>query len=276
MTDDIFEGDTLQQIVDNVPDLIFFSDLEDTFLGANKSFYRSFKLKPRDIVGKKVDQVLSKENYLNIFNQHASSWVTKQDDIEVRRHFSKIIFKDGSVHSVLVKKAPIRIDGNVCGSFVIIADISELTISKKITEAYEKAYISSIDYMIDGFSINKLFFKNDKLFDFEILLTNQAFADLFNLKKDECIGLTFKECDVPINVFGSDFLDCIEDNILDGSSLEILQHVNDSYYRILIYKTIGDYFVMVFTDVTGLIKEIGDIDHVRKMGRVYKKRKPVK
>lgn len=276
MTDDIFEGDTLQQIVDNVPDLIFFSDLEDTFLGANKSFYRSFKLKPRDIVGKKVDQVLSKENYLNIFNQHASSWVTKQDDIEVRRHFSKIIFKDGSVHSVLVKKAPIRIDGNVCGSFVIIADISELTISKKITEAYEKAYISSIDYMIDGFSINKLFFKNDKLFDFEILLTNQAFADLFNLKKDECIGLTFKECDVTINVFGSDFLDCIEDNILDGSSLEILQHVNDSYYRILIYKTIGDYFVMVFTDVTGLIKEIGDIDHVRKMGRVYKKRKPVK
>jgi PAS domain S-box-containing protein len=171
----------LQLILDNIPQRIFWKDLNSRYLGCNKSFAKDAALaNPVDIIGS-TDYDMPWKSAEADFYRSIDSEVMKNDKpvyhlVEPQTHL------DGQISWLETNKIPLHDElGNVVGILGTYEDITERKKSEEALKESEERFRSLIDNMIEAALIID--------WNGEIIFANNSAAHLVGLENpDQGIG----------------------------------------------------------------------------------------
>jgi len=145
------QSDLLQSLLENLPDIVYFKDLESRFILINHAAAKFFKLaSPLDAIGKTDFEIFAKEHARQAF----------EDEQEIIRTGNPIVGKeeketwpDGSVTWATTTKMPLRNkSGQIIGTFGVSRDITERI--RAMQQIAEQAAL--IDIAPDAFIVTDL------------------------------------------------------------------------------------------------------------------------
>lgn len=119
------ERDLFQTLMDNIPDRIFFKDLQGRFRRINRAQADNFHLKePKDAVGKSDFDFFSNEHAFDAFGDEARILLTGEP---LLGKVEKETFPDGHIAWVMTSKLALRDrHGRIVGTFGTSRDITKL------------------------------------------------------------------------------------------------------------------------------------------------------
>ena len=203
-----YQYSQLRSLLDSIPDLIFYKDINGVYIDCNPSF--------AEFLGRDREDIISKTDY-ELFGQEVADSFREQDHkmlegMKPRRNKEWITYADGRSVLVDTLKVPYRgLDQEVIGILGVSRDITDQTrVSDKLAES-EKRLELFFQQSLTGFFFMMLdepvvwddTVDKDKVMDYvfdhqRITKVNQAMLDQYRLKEEEFIGLT------PNVLFGHD------------------------------------------------------------------------
>ncbi len=175
----------LQSVIDNVPVMAFWKDLDLRYLGCNPMFAQaSGEASPADVIGK--------DDYQLGWQPEADLY--RADDREViasgqsKLNYEELMSTPEGEHRWLrTSKVPLRSpDGAVIGVLGLAEDVTERRTVAAALQASEARYRAAFDTTLDAININRLD-------DGRLLDCNQGFLDTVGYTRDEVIGRTSAE-----------------------------------------------------------------------------------
>lgn len=136
----------ITSLLDSIPDLIFFKDIDGVYLGCNPEFTKFVGKKKEEIIGKTDYDLFSKE-LAEFFRDHDRKMIQK---LESRRNEEWVTYPDGKKILLDTLKTPyLGPDGELIGILGISRDITERKLAEdaiKISETKWKSYIQMAPY----------------------------------------------------------------------------------------------------------------------------------
>jgi PAS domain S-box-containing protein len=112
----------LREIIDNSPSLIALNDLQGRYLVINRQFEEWHGRSASEVVGSRPDEVFSS----GVARLYESRSVTVLDDNRIVEEETEIVFRDGTAHTVLVTRFPVRgTGGRSIGIGTIATDVTD-------------------------------------------------------------------------------------------------------------------------------------------------------
>jgi len=113
----------LENLMKNMPDMIYFKDTDSRFIMVNKTFCERFNLSYADIVGKTDFDIFANAHAQQAFDDEQRIMATGEPLVGVEE---KETFPDGRIAWVSTTKMPLREpNGSIIGTFGISRDITE-------------------------------------------------------------------------------------------------------------------------------------------------------
>lgn len=117
-----FERDILQNLLDNIPDAIYFKDDNNSFIRVNSFFADRFKLSPEEIIGKTDFDFFPKEQAQSMFND--DDYILKTGKPIIGK-IERTLLPNGTYNCVTTTKIPIKNKKNkITGAMGITRDIT--------------------------------------------------------------------------------------------------------------------------------------------------------
>lgn len=111
----------LQLIADNLPSLIAYVGRDERYIFVNKAYARHFKRFDKDIIGRKVTDVVGKETYRTAA-PHIRAVLQGRSEV----FQNTLLDEHRKIRSLLASYLPHREKGEVVGFFALIHDVTEL------------------------------------------------------------------------------------------------------------------------------------------------------
>ncbi len=168
----------VEQLIDAIPNPIFYKDAQGAYRGCNKAFEQQFGVKREAIVGKSV---------YDVFPQRIADMLHKKDQELLNRsgvqiYETTVRHADGNLHDTIVSKATFTDpDGSSKGIVGVSMDVSELKRAKDERERLA----SAVEQVEEGVVITDT--------DWTIQYVNPAFASLSGYSPELCNGRSFHE-----------------------------------------------------------------------------------
>jgi len=170
-----FNGDTImQQIFDHAPAGMLIEDDEGTILDINQMFTRIMGYSKAELVGKKVDVLVLKEEVERVHDyirQVIAGATLEHEIINLR--------KDGSHCQILIRETRIPLPGGKYGIFAITQDINDRKQAERMLKENELKYKTLFAHANDAI----------------LLMTNEIFHDcnektlsMFGCQREDIIG----------------------------------------------------------------------------------------
>lgn len=196
----------LRTVLNTIPDLIFYKDLDSAYLGCNKAFEKYFGKPESQIVGRTdfyfVDQATA-EGYREKDREAMSS-----GGMRINEEWAQ--YPDG--HQVLLEtiKAPIRgAQGQVTGLLGISRDITQSRQAEVALRASDARYRQLFEHMTSGFALHEIILDpTGRPVDYRFLQVNPAFEIQVGFTAEQLVGHTVREVlpaveDYWIEVYGN-------------------------------------------------------------------------
>jgi PAS domain S-box-containing protein len=179
----IQEKNLMQALMDNIPDQIYFKDLESRFIRSSKAHADSFHLEnPIDTIGKTDFDFFSEEHASEAF--HDEQTIIEQG-ITISKE-EKETWPDRPNTWVSTTKAPLRDQqGSVIGTFGISRDITLRKRAEELLKQSEERFRTIIENLGEGVGIVN---ENE-----EFVFTNPIADEIFGVEKGGLIGRNLKE-----------------------------------------------------------------------------------
>ena len=141
----------LQQIMDAIPNPVYYKDTEGIYLGCNTAFRNFFGKSSDDILGRTIQDIMP-EHY-------AGQSIRKDQDIIASgcsvSYETELLRGDGEIRDVLVSKAPFyHADGSLAGIVGALVDVSEQRQMddqiRKMSRAIEQSPATIVITNVDG------------------------------------------------------------------------------------------------------------------------------
>ena len=236
----------LQQMIDVIPNPIFFKDTKGVYRGCNTAFESFTGLSKEIMVGKTVYEAYPKD-LADIYCREDNSLF---QNLGVQIYETAIIHADGNRRNVMLNKAPLfDTRGRLAGLVGVILDITE----RKKAEEKQKESEDYLNKIIN--SIGDPIFIKDR--DHRFVLVNDVLCNLMGHPCEEIIGRTdydffpkdeaniFWEMDEMVFKSG-------EENINDEKITDIHGRIRDITTKKTLYTdNAGNQFIVgVFRDIT--------------------------
>ena len=178
-----------QQLMDNLPDSVFFKDLESRFIAINKACAEKFGLDdPSEAIGK------TDFDFFNL--SHAQQAFEDEQEIiktgnPLIHKTEKEVYLDEETEPTWTSTSKLPLyngDGTIIGTFGVSTDITTQKRAQEQNERLRSQLVSVFDS-----DPNMLFVKD---WSGKYILVNQAKADFHGLAKEELIGKTDFDLDV--------------------------------------------------------------------------------
>ena len=236
--------DMYKNIINNLLDIVIVLDLKGNFLYASPQIY--------DISGFTQEEIISKNGFklMHPDDVKKAADVLKEAIIMKKRIIIeyRTIHKDGHYIDVSASGNIVNIEGED-RIFAVVRDISEQKRSEKKIRESENIYKTLSNELEDIFdNIPAIIFRKNR--DGEYTQVNQAFADTFNLNKEDVIGKTsfdffppvqaeiFHENDLKVMRSGDPQLNEMDVDI-EGENIKLIM------YKIPQFNTDGDVIGLV-------------------------------
>jgi len=121
----------MTNMINTIPDLIFYKDMNGTYIGANDAF--------GEFVGRPVDKIIGYTDY-DLFGEEVAEFFREQDSVmleqgETRRNEEWVKYPDGRNVLLNTLKTPLRgAEGEIIGLLGVSRDITELRQQQDIIE----------------------------------------------------------------------------------------------------------------------------------------------
>ncbi len=136
-----FERDILQNLLDNIPDAIYFKDNKNRLVRINKYYADGFKLSPEDIIGKTDFDFFQKDQAQSMFDD--DTYVLKTGKPIIGK-IERTLLPNGTHVCVTTTKIPIKNKKNrVIGTMGVTRDIT----------AYDKTERTNLDMIINSLKV---------------------------------------------------------------------------------------------------------------------------
>jgi len=179
----VYEQSLLHDLMENIPDFIYFKDEKNRFVRVNKTSAEDRGVTPEDFIGK---------TDFDIFNEEAAKKCIADDDQVMKtgksliNKIEKITYLNGMERWFSVTKVP-RYDkkGKIIGTIGITRDITE----HKQAEENVKNAKDELEIILD--SVPAIIFYKD--IESKIILANKTLADSLKIPIKDIIGKTPEE-----------------------------------------------------------------------------------
>jgi PAS domain S-box-containing protein len=164
----------LQLVLDNIPQRVFWKDLNLRYLGCNTPFAEDARQTPREIIGKDESQLI----WESVAEEHQreDKFVIEQEAF-IENHEECIEDPDGSIRWIKVNKLPLYDrNGRVFGILGTYEDISGSKKAEQKIRESEERYRIAIEYSNDGVAL----IKNGKF-----IYINQKFLHMHGYENQE-------------------------------------------------------------------------------------------
>lgn len=212
LTDDVKkQAGLISSLLDSVPDLIFYKDIEGRYIGCNYSF--------AEHIGKKRDEIIGKTDY-DLFSKKEADFFINNDkkiykSMKPRRNEEWINYPDGRKVLLDTLKTVYRDkDGEIIGLLGVSRDITEQNNYQKTLELFIEMANSFINMPIDKIdeqfkkAMKSLgeFLNADRVYIFEYDFKNGVFSNTFEWCKLNVPSNIESLQNIPIELI-SDFVD---------------------------------------------------------------------
>ena len=184
------QSELITMLLDSIPDIIFYKDIEGVYLGCNPPFAALVGKTKKEIIGK-TDYDLSDKEIAGFFRQkdvemlaqklprHNEEWVTYPNGRKVLLDTLKTPYWSGG--------------GKLIGILGISRDITEKNAAEAILKESEKKYQLLFENMVEGFSLQEIITdETGHAVDFRILDANAAYGKHTGQKPSDAIGKTLR------------------------------------------------------------------------------------
>jgi PAS domain S-box-containing protein len=169
----IHQKNLLQSMIDSIPDLIFYKDTEENYLGCNKAFEKYTNLPQDELIGKS-DLDLFPSSTAHSYRHHDQEML-KQGKARVNEE--RIIYPDGHEALLHTLKTPyIGPEGEPMGVIGVSRDISE---QREMEEKFRIIFESASDGII-------LFDSSQR----KIITANPSFLTMLGYSKQDLSSIT--------------------------------------------------------------------------------------
>ncbi|MGI2171400.1 EAL domain-containing protein [Shewanella sp. MF05960] len=176
------EKNLLQNIIDGIPDLIFYKSTDGKYLGCNKAFANEMTLTLDQIKGRTDHEFFSAQQ-ANKFIHDDTQALTQRATMVCE---DKIVAANGIEHIYRTQKTPFtNVDGDILGIVGVSQDVAEKRHIEEQLQRSESTYHNIISTAQDGFVIASL--------DGSIIEVNQSFANMTGYTTDELISLSVNQ-----------------------------------------------------------------------------------
>jgi PAS domain S-box-containing protein len=243
------EKELLQNLMDNIPDTIYFKDNQSRFTKINKAQAETLGLKnPDEAVLKSDFDFFTKEHAAAAFEDEQKMIKSGVPLIDKRE---RIRISDGTYRYVSATKVPVYDkNGNAKGIVGLSRDITERIIAEESLRESELKYRSLFENMVNGFSYFKIKFDDrKKLQDVIFVEVNKVFEKIVRLNREEIIGKSFNGIfpDSTINL--SKIYEKLSDKS-EGMSFEVYSNRLDKWLYNTIYTDKEGYCSLILQDIT--------------------------
>ena len=243
------ERELLQSLMDNIPDTIYFKNIQSRFIKINKAQAVTLGLNHPDKAIMKSDfDFFAKEHASAAFEDEQKIIKSGEPLIDKRE---KIRIGDGSYRYFSATKVPIFDEkGKVKGIVGMSRDITERIIAEESLRESEAKYRSLFENMVNGFAYFKIQFgENNQIEDIVFIEVNRVFENILGLKRSDLIGETFK------NAFPDNKLNLIEiysevTQNAEGVSFEYYSTSLKKWLSVIIYSDQAGYCTIILDDIT--------------------------
>jgi PAS domain S-box-containing protein len=136
-----FERNILQNLLDNIPDAIYFKNDQNRIIKVNRFYADGFKLSSEDIIGKTDFDFFPKDQAQSMFND--DSYILKTGKPIIGK-IERIMLPNGTYSCVTTTKIPLKNKKNkVIGTMGVTRDIT----------AYDKTERTSLDMIINSLKV---------------------------------------------------------------------------------------------------------------------------
>jgi len=144
-----YERDLLQTLMDNVPDAIYFKDLESRFTRCSQALADKFGLKsPDELIGKTDFDFFDKAHAQPAYEDEQEIIRT---GVPIVGKTEREVFSDGRDSWVLSSKVPLRTkEGEIIGTFGISKDITALVKTEQALREAEEKYRAIYENAVEG------------------------------------------------------------------------------------------------------------------------------
>ncbi|CCQ09441.1 hypothetical protein PALB_2820 [Pseudoalteromonas luteoviolacea B = ATCC 29581] len=171
----------LNTMLDSVPDLIYFKNIDGSFLGCNRAFESFFGFTRHHLVGRTHDELTTK--YLTLLELERDLLVNNKV-IEQKVTFAEKVFE--------VRVAPFYHEKTVLGTMAVLRDITQLDTMVTALKQSESKFRAAIEYAANGVMLVAI--------DGTIIELNKAVRRFFGAKYLELgtpLANLFNEYDYP-------------------------------------------------------------------------------
>ena len=163
----------LQEVIDAIPNPVYYKDVQGVYLGCNDSFKNFFGKTADEIIGQTLQDILP-ESYSGQSTRKDHSIIESGMSIQFE---TEMVRGDGIVRTVFASKAPLsRSDGSLAGIVGSFVDITEQRDSdeniRKMSRAIEQSPATIVITNVDGV----------------IEYANPKFSETTGYSKEEAIG----------------------------------------------------------------------------------------
>lgn len=175
------EKNLLQNIIDGIPDLIFYKSTDGKYLGCNKAFVNQMSLTLDEIKGRTDHDLFS--------TQQARKFI--DDDTHALVQRATVIYEDkvvanGVEHIYRTQKTPFtNVDGDILGIVGVSHDVAEKRNIEERLQRSESTYHNIISTAQDGFVMASL--------DGNIIEVNQSFANMTGYSTSALISMSVNQ-----------------------------------------------------------------------------------
>ena len=170
----------LKSIIRAIPDLIFFKNVDGTYLGCNRAYEAFLGVKEEQIIGSRAS---------GFFNREKARLIDEEDQMVLdegcsSRRSELVTYPDGSQKYLDILITPFfNEQEKMLGVIGIGRDITELHETLRALRQSENKFRSAIEYAANGICLLSP--------EFAILQVNDAFSDIFSLTDKQAYGRYF-------------------------------------------------------------------------------------
>ncbi|MBI9038591.1 MAG: PAS domain-containing protein [Bacteroidales bacterium] len=192
------ERSLLKALMDNIPDHIYFKDVNSRFIIINNSLAKIFNIStPAQAVGKTDFDYFTDEHARSAFDIEQTIISTGQSIVGIEE---KETWADSPDSWVSTTKLPLRDEnGNIIGIFGISRDITDHKKAEETLLESETRYKELFDKMNNGVAVYEV---RDDGNDFIFKDFNKAAESIDNVKREDLIGKSIFEMMPEVEKFG--------------------------------------------------------------------------
>jgi len=243
------QKNVFQQMLNSIPDLIFYKDTLSRYLGCNKAFAEQYiGLEEEEIIGKTDLDIVKDKALARVFRQSDKevlvSGVANCNDVTIRLLNNKLVDME------TIKTPFFDETGKISGLIGVSRDISlRKSTEEKLRESEEKFRLL-FENMTNCFSLHEVILgEHGEPVDFSFLMVNKAYENQMNQRSEEILGKTMLELNPAADK------EMIQKYCQVGITgwpiqLEYFSKTFDAYFNTFTYSPQKGLFASVFENVT--------------------------